>query len=60
MEPVMTPEQIAELLSRKLEDAEESDSHRRGHWFESSIAHHFYIVSKPINILHPEPEILSI
>ena len=41
MEPVMTPAQLAELLSRKLEEtSEELDSHRRGHWFEPSIAHH--------------------
>ena len=40
MEP-MKPEQLAELLSRKLEDtSEDNESQRRGHWFESSIAHH--------------------
>jgi hypothetical protein len=40
MEPIMTPAQLAALLSRKLEEtSEELDSHRRSHWFESSIAH---------------------
>jgi hypothetical protein len=40
MEPVMTTEQLAKLLSLKPEDtSEELDSHRRGRWFESSIAH---------------------
>jgi hypothetical protein len=40
MEPVMTPEKLAELLSRKLEGTEDAGTHRRSHWFESSIAHH--------------------
>jgi hypothetical protein len=39
MEHIMTPAQLTELLSRKLADtSEELDSHRRGHWFESSTA----------------------
>jgi hypothetical protein len=41
-EPIMAQAQILELLSRLPTDvaAEDLERHRKGHWFESSIAHH--------------------
>ncbi len=49
-QPAFTNEQLLELLSRThLEgQSEELDLHRKGHWFESSIAHH---VSHVITVL---------
>jgi hypothetical protein len=41
--PAITADRLLDLLSRAdTEPSENLDSHRRGHWFKSSIAHHAF------------------
>jgi hypothetical protein len=42
MDPTMTLKEILALIPKEGPEyiSQEMDSHRKGHWFESSIAHH--------------------